>query len=213
MTSLTSSSAIVTKIHIICGLPGVGKTTYGRMFALKHSCAMLLDIDTCSERLVKAGMALAKLDPSDRDSEVFKSSFRAPIYDTVFQIAQENIGLVSDIVIIGPFTKEIKDPLWPSKLADFLGVSRVCVLVHFICCNSDERRERLIKRNNPRDASKVKSQQDWESHCSYYGTNSEARPVFDHEFVDTSSSLSTDRAAATSTATTTITSSLSKESD
>jgi predicted kinase len=99
---------------IVCGTPGSGKSTYARQLAaVRH--ATLLDIDTVTERLVRVALRQSGHNQDDRDSEYFKQTFREPVYEALFDIARENL-LFQDVVIVGPFTKEIKDPGWPSKL-------------------------------------------------------------------------------------------------
>ena len=103
------------KVIIICGTPGSGKTTYAKQLAA-DSKASILDIDTVTERLVRTGLAESGHSPDDRDSDYFKRTYREPIYQALFDIARENLPY-HDVVITGPFTREIQDPDWPAKLA------------------------------------------------------------------------------------------------
>ena len=160
--------------YIVCGSPGSGKSTHaGQLAAARY--ASLLDIDTVTERLVRSALAQAGHSPDDRDSEYFKKTFRVPIYETLFDIARENLKF-QDVVIVGPFTKEIKDPGWPSKLHRVLGG---LIEVHYVQCAHEIRRHRLARRGNARDLAKL---DDWENHIKYYGDKS--LPVFEHVLVD-----------------------------
>jgi predicted kinase len=160
--------------YIVCGTPGSGKSTYARQLAAARSAA-LLDIDTVTERLVRIALVQSGHSQDDRDSEYFKRSFREPIYETLFDIARENLPF-QDVVIVGPFTKEIKDPDWPSKLNQILGSS---IEVHYVQCAHEIRRHRLSLRGNARDLAKLN---DWENYIQYYGD--ESPPVFEHVLVD-----------------------------
>ncbi|UCE62573.1 MAG: AAA family ATPase [Nitrospirota bacterium] len=166
----------MNKAFVVCGSPGSGKSCYGRQLS-KNRSAVLLDIDLVTERLIRAGLRLALQDPDDRDSDVFKKTFRQPIYETLFDIARENLRW-NDVVIVGPFTKELLNPQWPSELREKL---QTPVEVHYVYCASDIRRERLSRRANPRDAAKLR---DWRRHIQYYG--SEQPPHFPHVYIDTS---------------------------
>ncbi len=97
-------------LHIVMGPPAAGKTTYGKNLATKYGAAFL-DIDTATERVVRAGLKLARENPDDRDSPLFKGSFREPIYDSLFAIAEDNLSHV-DVVVVGPFTQEARDAEW-----------------------------------------------------------------------------------------------------
>lgn len=163
-------------LYIITGAPGAGKTTFGKKLAVeKH--AIFLDIDSCTEPIVRASLKALNHDPDDRDSPFFKSIFRDPIYDTLFKTAKENLGH-SNVVLTGPFTRERENQNWTSDLSTTLGA---IVTVYYIHCPAEIRRQRLIERGNPRDRPKLDS---WESFLTYYGD--EKPPAHAHIFVDVS---------------------------
>ncbi len=164
------------KAFIICGAPGAGKSTYGAGLARREG-RVLLDIDTCTEGLIQVALKSLDRNPDDRDSEYFKNTFRDPIYQTLFDIAKENLPWV-DVVIVGPFTREIRDNEWYEKLKTDLGAE---VEIHYIYCDISERKVRLERRNNVRDLLKLK---DWDNHVKYFGD--EQPPQFPHVFVNTS---------------------------
>jgi predicted kinase len=159
---------------IVCGTPGSGKTTYARQLAADRG-ASLLDIDTVTERLVRIALAESGHSPDDRDSDYFKRTYREPIYETLFDIARENL-CAQDVIIVGPFTKEIANPDWPTSLASELDS---LVEVHYVKCAPDVRRSRLANRGDTRDLAKL---EDWEIYIRYYGD--ERPPVFEHVPVD-----------------------------
>lgn len=164
------------KVFIVCGSPGSGKSMYGKELAIRHG-AVLLDIDTATERLVRLALSQSGHDPDDRDSDYFKKTFRLPIYDTLFDLARENRDRVQ-VVIVGPFTKEIRDPQWLARLRHTLNGP---VEIHYTFCDPAIRKKRLADRANPRDAAKLR---DWDQYIRYYGD--ERPPEFPHVFVDTS---------------------------
>lgn len=159
--------------YVVCGSPGAGKSTYARKLATEHH-AVLLDIDTVTERMVRLALQESGHDPDDRDSTYFKQTFREPIYETLFNIARENIPF-QEVVVVGPFTKELRTPEWPSKLSKSMGGP---VKVHYVSCPPEIRRQRLARRGNPRDLAKL---QDWDNYIQYY---EEKPPVFKHVYVD-----------------------------
>lgn len=159
---------------IVCGSPGAGKSTYaGKLAADRH--AVLLDIDTVTERLVRIALAESGHSPDDRDSGHFKQTFREPIYETLFDVARENLPF-QDVVIVGPFTREIRERDWPARLQQRLDSS---VEVHYVHCSPEIRRQRLERRDNVRDRAKL---DDWDNHARYYGD--ESPPAFEHVPVD-----------------------------
>ena len=162
------------KCFVVCGSPGSGKSTYAEGLASLHH-ATLLDIDRVTERLVRLALAQSGQDVDDRDSEYFKSTFREPIYETLFDIARENLP-IQDVVLVGPFTKELRDPHWPSELSKALGAA---VEIYYVQCPAEKRKHRLASRGNARDLAKLSN---WEDHIQYYGL--ESPPVFKHVLVD-----------------------------
>ena len=162
------------KAIIVCGTPGSGKTTHARRLAA-NGVACLLDIDTVTERLVKTGLTESGHSPDDRDSDYFKRTYREPIYEALFDIARENLPF-HDVVIVGPFTKEIQNPDWPADLSRKL---RGSVEVHYVHCPAEIRRQRLSDRGDERDRAKL---DDWAQYIQYYGD--EHPPVFEHVPVD-----------------------------
>ena len=164
----------MSKVIIVCGTPGSGKTTHARKLAAAGN-TILLDIDTASERLVKVGLTAAGHSPDDRDSAYFKQTYREPIYQALFDIARDNLPY-QDVVITGPFTREIQDTDWPEKLSAELGSP---VEVHYVQCAPEIRRQRLAARGDDRDLAKLA---DWDNYLKYYGE--ERPPVFDHVLID-----------------------------
>lgn len=162
------------RAYIACGTPGAGKTTYGKTLAERLG-ATFLDIDVATERLVKLALELAGHDPDDRDSPFFKEHFREPIYEQLFDIARDNLTHV-DVVIAGPFTRELRNPAWPESLAARLGSP---VEIHYVACPPEIRRKRLRRRANPRDEAKLRH---WEEYLRYYGD--ETPPLCPHVLVD-----------------------------
>jgi len=164
-------------LHIVMGPPAAGKTTYGKKLARKYGAAFL-DIDTATELVVRAGLKLAQQNPDDRDSPLFKSTYREPIYDSLFAIAKDNLSHL-DVVIVGPFTQEARDPNWLDRLKKRLGAD---VRAYFVICDAATRRQRMIERGNPRDLAKLA---DWEGYIQQ--NPSEKPPLFPHEIIDSSS--------------------------
>ena len=162
--------------YLVCGSPGAGKSVYAKRLATARR-ATVLDIDTVTERLVRMALAESGQNPDDRDSEHFKRTYRGAIYKTLFDIARENLP-AQNVIIVGPFTQELRSPDWPSQLSKILTCP---VEVHYVYCSPEIRRERLARRANPRDIEKL---HDWQHHSQYYGA--EEPPTFPHVFIDTS---------------------------
>ena len=144
------------QLHIVTGAAGTGKSTFAKQLARDHN-TILLDSDTVSEPIVRSSLLAAGLDPADRDSAQYKTTYRDAIYQSLFDTAKENLPNVN-VVIVGPFTRELNDPSWPSQVEKQFGVTPK---IWFLHCDDDLRKQRIQARANPRDESKLL---DWEQH-------------------------------------------------
>ena len=168
------------ELHIVTGAAGVGKSTFGKMLA-KRLKAALLDSDTLTEAVVRAGMQAAGLAPTDRDSPDYKRIFRDAVYRCLFATAAENL-LHTSVVIVGPFTRELQDPFWPQQIHQQLGVQPT---IWFLTCDDEVRRQRIIQRGNPRDRQKLHS---WPRQTP---DGLRPEPAFETHIIDTEKSIQT----------------------
>lgn len=158
--------------YIVTGPAGAGKSVHARALAERLG-ACLIDSDTATERLVRAGLAMAGLDPDDRDSPEYKRAYRDAVYEAMYDLATANLPWLP-VVLAGPFTREGGEADWPSRLEQRLGVKPV---LHFVWCPPDLRRERMLARGEDRDRPKLS---DW---GEYAASCREERPVWEHVFV------------------------------
>lgn len=162
------------KLFVIAGAAGAGKSTYGKALA-KEKKACFLDSDTVTEDVVRAGMLAGGMSPDDRDSPQYRRFFREAVYEALYQISAENLPHL-DVVIVGPFTSEIRESDWPTQLASRFNSK---IEVHFVSCDETVRLERIKNRANPRDQWKIKNWQD------YLEKSSISPPVFQHHMIRT----------------------------
>ena len=139
-------------LHVICGLPAVGKTTFGKELAAKLG-ATFLDSDTSSDLLIQAAHRAADLDPHDRDSELYKKTYRLPVYETLFALASDNLPH-THVVIAGPFTTELKDPdAWRKALESRF--PNTIITIHHLTLPEQDRHSRMRNRGAKRDQAKL----------------------------------------------------------
>lgn len=162
------------RCHIVTGPAGAGKSAYARRLAAELG-ACLIDSDIATERLVRAGLSLAGLDPDDRDSPAYKRAYRDAVYEAMFDLAVANLPHLP-VVLAGPFTREGGEEDWPDRLERRLGIRP---RLHFVWCPPDLRRQRIEARGEERDRPKLA---DWDT---YAAQCREDRPVWDHVFVGT----------------------------
>jgi predicted kinase len=159
---------------LVCGPAAAGKSRYASALADQFG-GCLLDSDQVTERLVRAGLGLAGMDPDDRDSVAYKAAYRKAVYETLFDLAREHLRR-GPVVIAGPFTRE------GGEVDGLVNIERVVgqsVRAHFVWCDPMLRRERIEKRGESRDLPKLANWNEYLAGCR------EERPIWDHVFVDT----------------------------
>jgi len=146
-------------LHIVCGLPASGKTTFSKQLAkdlIPHGSAALLDSDTATDLMIQAAHQAAGLDPHDRNSPLYKLTYREPVYDTLFALAYENLPH-TNVILAGPFTSELKDKAaWQQKLETQFPNANV--VIHHIEITEEERITRMKHRGALRDQAKPEMQ-------------------------------------------------------
>lgn len=164
------------KAYLVCGNAGVGKTTFARRLCEEKS-AVLVDIDTVTERLARLVLRGQGLSEDDRDSPAYKALLREPVYQALFDVAVDNLPCLP-CVIVGPFTREGRDPRWPEYLAQRLSTQ---VEIYYLWCEPEERRRRIEKRGNVRDTGKLAH------YAAYAALGEDPGPLpFPHHRIDTS---------------------------
>ncbi len=164
------------KAHVVCGNAGAGKSTFAVRLCAELG-AVLIDIDTVTERLAKLALSCRGMDQNDRDSPEYKALLREPVYETLFDVAVANLPHLP-CVIVAPFTLERRQADWPLRLARRLGAEVEIYLVH---CSDEQRRSRIEQRGNPRDQGKLVD------FSSYAGLGVDPGPLpFAHRRIDTS---------------------------
>ncbi len=156
-------------LFIVCGQPAVGKTTWaGQLAKTQHAC--FIDIDTVSEPLVHAGLRLAGHDPDDRDSTLYKTAFRQPVYQAMFAMANDNLPH-TNVVLCAPFTQELANQHWPQQLASQYGCN---VMVYWLFAKAETIKQRMIIRGNNRDRNKLKR---WDDYQAYFKAMPQCRHI------------------------------------
>lgn len=145
------------KLIFFVGGAGAGKTTLAKALA-KRRRAALFDMDTLSRPASEAIMILSGLDPSDRDSPVYKSNCRDVGYRLTMDAALENVDIGTDAVVVGPFTREIADSAWLESELSRIGASVQDVDVKVVVVglkDPDLYRARIRERGSVLDAWKL----------------------------------------------------------
>lgn len=156
-------------LYLVTGQPAVGKTTYAKKLAQAKGACMI-DIDTISEPIVKAGLNMAGWPVDDRDSQAFKQAFREPVYEAMWQTAGQNLTQVP-VVMCGPFTRELEQPDWHQQVEQKMHCP---VTIYWLHASAKIIKMRMQKRGNKRDRDKLAR---WEQYQTYFKAMPQCRHI------------------------------------
>src|SRR5690606_13110369 len=103
----------VARLVFFAGHAGTGKTTLARramplMHARTGESFCVLDKDTVYGAYSAKVMGLLTGDPDDRDSPMYLENLRDQEYGGLLAIAAENLALGVNVLLVGPFSREVK---------------------------------------------------------------------------------------------------------
>lgn len=149
----------MNKLIFVAGVAGTGKSTVARAITKKMP-SVYLDRDTVAGRYTDVFLAHNGLDPDDRDSAFFLTHCRDVEYDITMDVALENLALGKDVILISPFTKELKDETWIDRTLARIGLTLNDVVVKVIVVYLSDmlvQKERIIGRATARDTWKLEN--------------------------------------------------------
>jgi len=136
---------------VICGPPGSGKTTVGRLVAAQLRAAVL-DLDTATADLVEVIAVLGG--GSNLDDPAFADLTRSARYATLRHLAHDSLDAGVDVVLIAPFSAERRDLVAWGRLHDDLAAHGAIVTMVWIRLSANEVQARVAQRGAVRDAAK-----------------------------------------------------------
>ena len=151
---------------VICGPPGSGKTTVGRLVAAQLGAAML-DLDTATADLVEVIAVLGG--GSNLDDPAFADLTRSARYATLRHLAHDSLDAGVDVVLIAPFSAERRDLVAWGRLHDDLAAHGAIVTMVWIRLSANEVQARVAQRGAVRDAAKEDGIRDCVAACDAEG--------------------------------------------
>ena len=155
----------MARLVFFAGHAGTGKTTLARravprMHARTGESFCVLDKDTVYGAYSAKVMGLLTGDPDDRDSPTYLEHLRDQEYRGLLEIATENLALGVNVLLVGPFSREVK-----SKRvfdANALGVpadTRISVI--WVALDEATAKARIVARGDARDRYKLEHWDDY----------------------------------------------------
>ncbi len=153
------------RLILFAGHAGTGKTSLAKKMlpqitARSGEQFFFLDKDTAYGAFSSHIMGLLTGDPNDRDSPTYLKHIRDLEYSGLLDIVRENFELGINVVLVGPFTREIMAGKFFQPALLGLPAETQCRIA-WIDLDSEEARRRITRRADPRDAWKLAH---WESY-------------------------------------------------
>ena len=138
---------------LISGAPATGKSTLAVALAPRLGAA-LLDLDVATGPLTTVVSEL--LGASDLSAPQLAACTRAPRYETLFALAEDNLRAGLSVVLVAPFTAERTAAGWRAATDRLAPYADGLTLV-WLHLPPGELADRLIRRGATRDRDKLRS--------------------------------------------------------
>ena len=144
---------IVKKLILVTSPPASGKTYVSKKLAEALSHVVYLDKDTLIT-LSKQIFVIAG-EEYNRSSDFFNKNIRDYEYETIVALALEALDYDDIVLINAPFSSEIRDLNYISRLKAKLEDKNASLVVVWVETSIDVTQKRMIARNSDRDTWKI----------------------------------------------------------
>ena len=147
------------RLILFAGHAGTGKSTLAKralplIIERTGEDFFFLDKDTVYGAYSAHVMKLTTQNPNDRDSPYYLQNLRDWEYNGLIDIARENLLLGVNVILVGPFSKEIQSGRMFDPQA--LGIPpQTSISIAWIDLAENEAKARMQKRADPRDEWKL----------------------------------------------------------
>ena len=147
------------RLILFAGHAGTGKSTLAKkalplIIEKTGEDFFFLDKDTAYGAFSAHVMQLTTQNPNDRDSPFYLENLRDWEYQGLIDIARENLLLGVNVILVGPFSREIQSGRMFDAQA--LGVPpQTSIQIAWIDLEESEAKKRMEKRADPRDEWKL----------------------------------------------------------
>ncbi len=141
------------RMILVTSPPASGKTFVSKQLAKNIPNIVYLDKDA----LIPLSSQIFKVvgEENNRSSAFFEEHIRNYEYIAILDIAFEALEYADLVLINAPFTREVRDNEYIKNLKEKLASKNAELIVIWVVTDIEVSRQRMIKRNSPRDTWKL----------------------------------------------------------
>lgn len=147
------------QLILVASPPASGKTYLSELLTKNIGHSVYLDKDDLADLLHEAFRRAGQ--DIDMDGEFYTKNLRPAEYSTILNIAFSALRFEDRVILNAPFGKEVRDSGYMSDLKTRANAIGAELILIWINSNADICRERMAKRNSPRNRLKL---QDFEEY-------------------------------------------------
>ena len=149
------------RMILVTSPPASGKTYVSKQLAKSLQNVVYLDKDALLP--LSARIFHVAGEENNRSSDFFEEHIRNYEYVTILNIAFEALEYADLVLINAPFTREVRDNEYITNLKSKLAQYDADLVVIWVETDIEVTRQRMIKRNSPRDTWKLAN---WEEYVA-----------------------------------------------
>ncbi len=153
------------KLILVTSPPASGKTYVSKKLAQRLKHVVYLDKDTLIP-LSHVIFEVAKQEPN-RSGEFFEKHIRDAEYETILALAMQALEYEDIVLINAPFSDEIRDMGYMNALKTRVKSKDARIVVIWVDTDINVCKERMIKRNSPRDTWKIANWDEYLLTCNF----------------------------------------------